>query len=454
MRWRGVLLLVLAGMPLLGACQPPSAVPTPTAAPTDSPSHTPSPTRPPSPTATPETVVTILEISLIQPMPGGEWQLIGLLENRASYAIGDVALRLTMRAATGGKLERATAPASLTAIPPGGQSPFSFELQRPPELDTMELDVQSWVQVDYAAPSLSVETLREVPSDGGAEILGLVANQGQSPAALVDLFLVSRNAGGELNGFGRLSAGPAILPPGEKIPFRADLASEQDTDELLAFPDARTVDHRQAEPSAVLIGEPALRQDPQGNPHLIGEVTNQSQARTWESALFGLRLGPDWLLVLKIMDPLPLDPGERRAFLSDDLPGLQAMLAQRDADLGSVQVEAWIDPPSADRPVPQAAPLEVEIRSYEMIGSSIFMRGVISNSGDAEVFRPTVHCTIWTTGGELVSAGWNTPQASLEPGEGVQFILWMPQPEGADPTYFEPNVWAAGLAEPPPSMRG
>jgi hypothetical protein len=455
MRRSAVVALLLLWVMPVAACNPFQGS-TPAASSTAVPLATlhPMATSSPQPSAAPDNVVRIPELRLLRAATGPGWLAIGLVRNQGWQGIESVEIGLLAKDWQGNILANGIATSSLSRVPPGGESPFAFELDVSEEPATLEVTTQSWREVNFPPPSFTVRILRTWTGGEGTHILGLIANTGQLPMALADLTLVSRDVQGDLSAFGRLGAGPAVLPPGEEIPFLAHLIAGSDAERPLAFPDLRPLDPSRIEPSLAITKGPELRQDPQGNLHLIGEMANPSDMGAWLSALVGFRLDGEWLLAVRISHPLPLSPGETRAFLCDDLPGLRALLAEREADLERLQIEIWIDPPSSNHPVAETAPLQVEIGSYEKIGSSIFMRGSLSNPGEREVFRPTVHGTILTTSGELVSAGWTTPLASIGPGGATEFVLRLPLGVGVDPTFFEPLVWAAGLKEPLPQAEG
>lgn len=448
MRWVSVLIVAWGGIALLGACGNPAAPPTAAAYPTASPAASPLPTVPPSPTATAQEDVTFPEVSLVQD-PRGGWFVIGLLKNQASFAIGDVSLVLITDGPFAGSTIQVGGLASRSVIAAGAQSPFLFKLGSAARPDGVAVQAQSWTRLDSQPPSLMVDSIRSWTTGDGRDMMGLIANPADRPVSLVGLSLVSRGPQGEINGFGEMQAGPVVLAPGVRIPFLADIYPGDDAQTYLFFPDTRASDLTQSESDLKFTWGPTLRQDPQRNLFLIGEVENEGTAGAWFSALFGVELEGEWLSAVHIEHPLPLRRGERRAFISEDLPGLRANLAKRDADLSSVRVEAWIDPPSLHRPALAMSPLAVEIDTYERIGSAVYLRGSLTNRGEAELFRPTVDATILDTNGELISTGWTTPQASLAPGGSAEFLLRLPLSAGVDPTSFEPYVWAAGLPAPP-----
>jgi hypothetical protein len=442
--------LFLLGIVVLAGCNPTQGTPSGPAPTAPGPTMAaPDATRASSPTATLERAVTFPEVSLVQD-PRGGWLVMGLLENQARYAIGDVSLSLVADGPSPGSTIQVSGLAARSAIPAGAQSPFLIELRSTARPTGVEVRAQSWTRLEFSPPSLTVDSIRSWATADGRDMIGSIGNAGGSPVFLAGLSLITRGPQGEITAFGQMRAGPAVLAPGANIPFLADIYPGADAQTYSFFPDTRESELTQVVPDLRFTWGPTLRQDPQGNPFLIGEVENEGPSGAWFSALFGLELEGEWLSAVHIGHPLPLRGGERRAFISEDLPGLRAYFAERDGDISSVQVKAWIDPPSPDRPDLGTSPLAVEIDAYEEIGSAIYLRGNLTNPGEVEVFQPTVHGTIWNTNGDLISTGWSTSQASLPPGGSAAFILRLPLSAGVDPTFFEPYVWAAGLPTPPP----
>jgi hypothetical protein len=70
---------------------------------------------------------------------------------------------------------------------------------------------------------------------------------------------------------------------------------------------------------------------------------------------------------------------------------------------------------------------------------------VISNNGEADVEQAMVLVTMYSTTGELITAGWSVLPESLAAGYSAELILPLTLPQGTDPAMSEFDVQAAGF---------
>ena len=96
----------------------------------------------------------------------------------------------------------------------------------------------------------------------------------------------------------------------------------------------------------------------------------------------------------------------------------------------------------ADETVSQ---LELTISQYEVLGSLVFLRGVITNPDDTLIREPSIYATVRNNEGLILSAGWETPIDLLDAGEASEFELSLLLPRGAEPAMLEFDVIAFGL---------
>jgi hypothetical protein len=443
------LLLGLIGAIVCGTCGPPLQAPTATATSTIPASLTPFSTQLPTATSRPEIPLEVGAISLVQDPQERTWSVMGMLENQSELALGDIELHLRARDADGNLLLEMAASPALSAVPPGAEIPFIIQLDKTARPESVEVTPAQWHEVELDSANLSVRITGTFSSGDRDFALGVIRNPGTTAALLRDLVLASRAGDAGPSGFGRMMAGPSVLPPNDEAPFLAELISAGEIGALTPYYLAEMI--RPSPPRTVIAmtKQPEVRQDPQGNPFVIGEFTNQGETSAWLSATLGFRLDDEWVLALEVNHPLPLAPGESRAFSGTDLHGLRKRLAEEQRSPGEVEIEIWMHPLKASAPAPSTAPLQIEIRTYVVIGSSIFMRGTISNAQTVELYNPTVNATILDTRGRIISAAWHNLTHALAPGASDEFLLHLPLGPSENPTTFEPHVWAAGLLEPP-----
>jgi hypothetical protein len=153
----------------------------------------------------------------------------------------------------------------------------------------------------------------------------------------------------------------------------------------------------------------------------------------------------DIVAVAPIRIPLPLQPGESQAYAITEFPGLRAQLALRTSLMDNLSAEIIVDPLGSLPTDKRSTPLNLQITHFEPIGSSLFLRGVISNIGEIDVEEAVVLVTIRSIAGELITAGWSISSEQLSIGDSAEFMLRLSLPQGTDPTMSEYDVQAAGL---------
>jgi hypothetical protein len=94
----------------------------------------------------------------------------------------------------------------------------------------------------------------------------------------------------------------------------------------------------------------------------------------------------------------------------------------------------------------EAVPLEVQVTSYEAIGGTLFLQGVIENGTAVTVTSASVLAAVRSIEGAPVTAGWRIVAATLEPAATVDFVLELALPHDVDLVTSEYDVVARGLA--------
>jgi hypothetical protein len=184
----------------------------------------------------------------------------------------------------------------------------------------------------------------------------------------------------------------------------------------------------------------------QGNPFVVGEIHNPDDQPRWATFLVELLLDDETFGLASITPPTPLGPGENRAFTVASFPGLRSKLAGQATQPDDIRVEITYDPRASSPSDATFLPLDLNINLYETIGSSLIVRGTVSNTGPEAVQSAIVQATVRLTSGEPLTAGWLVAADTLGVGESVVFILPLTLPQGADPAMSEYDFQAAGLA--------
>jgi hypothetical protein len=88
----------------------------------------------------------------------------------------------------------------------------------------------------------------------------------------------------------------------------------------------------------------------------------------------------------------------------------------------------------------------LEIDHVETIGSSLFVRGRITNPSEEDLEGPTVMGAVYSTSGDLWTAGWSTPQERIAGNDQLEFGFDLPWPAGFDLAQAEYDFRALALA--------
>jgi hypothetical protein len=237
----------------------------------------------------------------------------------------------------------------------------------------------------------------------------------------------------------------STLNPGEKTPFLAIMEADPGEVEFNPYIDVTTTLKPEEnvfstpEPPKVLLTE-------QGAPLVVGSVRNDDNRSRWSALLLILKLEEEIVTVAPVRPPIPLQPGESLVYAISDFPGLRAQLARHESHADALSAEIVADPLASQPTNRITVPMELRITHFEPIGSSLILKGVISNSGEIDVESVTILVAIRSTSGELLTAGWSTIAQTLAINETLDFILPLSLPQGADPAMSEYDLRVLGLA--------
>src|SRR3990170_1782692 len=279
-----------------------------------------------------------------------------------------------------------------------------------------------------------ISGLNSVPSENGDgwTVIGLVTNRSDIVAGEGGVRVTLEAPGGEAIEVSQLailaadedgislalassSAHRARLEPGAEGPFLAILPAGLDEPSLTPYADA-TFAPEEPPSRLTFVSAPVPMEDEQGDPFVVGVIRNGESRPRWASVLVSLQSAGEVVGVAQEFVPIPLGPGESRAFTITGFPRL-ASGAAPGAGIEGLSVEAWVDPVRPPDDGLRAVPLALQVRSYEAIAGTLFLQGTLENDSGAVVLSPTVLAAVRSLDGAPLTAGWRLVAESLEAGE-------------------------------------
>jgi hypothetical protein len=396
-----------------------------------------------SPTPPPE--IEIDNLTLLEGQIHGDWTVVGLLENRSSKQLSSILIQVSIHDAAGTLLGQKVLPPALSHLGPEETIPIVARFTGVGTATASSAEIIASQTTSFQRARVIVDDISTTPTeDGGLAILGTIINMGSQPAAVDDFGLMLTSSDGEILGYASGIAWLSILGPRESAPFLALLEHNPATFKPNPYIDA-TITEAPKEGRLTLTQEATISVTDQGTPFVLGEITNEDRRARWAALLLVLKQEETPLALATVNPPLPLGPGESRAFTASEFPGLRAQLAQIETQPDSLTVEVHIDPRASQPANVEAMLLDLQIMLFEPVGSSLIFRGMVSNPTDIDVETATVMATMRTSTGKLLTAGWTIVADTLAAGEQIEFVLPLSLPAGADPALSEYDIRAAGL---------
>jgi len=394
---------------------------------------------PPVPSQTPAYQLSLPVAAELAPqLESGEWLVLGLA-GAASQAIADPHVLIVLRDGSGAEIARRTIELPTDLLPPASAWPFR-ELFRPSSTPaSVEARLLGNLATLPPGPDLAARVLRTfLDAQGRTIALGFLANSGPAEAIVERLGLLGRDATEGIREV--LYAEPVAdrIGSGDRVPFLVPLPLGGEDLEWEVFPIARASDGSRL---PVTIQEVRSDRDDQDNPFVTAIVHNTSQEPVWLT-LTGIALeGELWLAGDSLSLPLPLAPGGRAPF-SLRLPGV---------GLPPEDPVEWLIVAHASPA--EAGPVAVrsEVIGYEAVGSTLFLRIVLTGGEPAGTLAPAARAMIRGDEGLIVSAGWGAGPPSLAPGETAVVTLALPLPGGFDLTLGQLDVQGGGLPSTEPA---
>lgn len=398
---------------------------------------------PPSPTPAPE--IGLISLTLIPGQDPDSWQVIGRLINKAEFPLGEISVTVTLLGEDGGGLGEETAQAIPASLLPDEEALFVVDFKGFFAVadTTAEIYAERIPRIQRVQGEVQDAAWKQNP-EGDTVILGQITNPGFSQAKLLDLAVLMLDEDREPIGYATLVASATHISPRESSPFIALANGDFEPDALVFFLDM-VVDTSSSGPDLQFLELPALQFTDQGVPFFLGSIHNLSSDWVWASGLLILESEDELVGIAPISPPLPIQPGGTYPFSIQEILGVSPEIITSEEAMRALNVHSSLEgivTVPADGTVSQ---LELTISQYEVLGSLVFLRGVITNPEGILSQEPSIYATVRDNKGRILSAGWETPIELLKAGEASEFELSILLPRGADPAMLEFDVIAFGL---------
>lgn len=429
-----LLLLVLAGCTI-----------TPTPHPTASPPVSPSPVA--SATPGPE---ADLHVEAVTALPGeteDEWDIVGVLVNKGSNNLGELALTVAVRSEEGALLGERSFPLINVQLEPGDSTVFHthFTSTLPPTTVTVSSRASASQAEEQPGATIEESPVELLQTEEGTTLAVVyLTNRSGVSQYLEDVIFLVRDSNDDIEAATWSCYGPHVLPPDNPVPCVAELDDVQDGSVVDVYTTVLQVDSYPSPPIELLM-DPSLSFDPQGRPLLTGTIRNSGSTPYW--TVFTILAEKDDMpyAMARVILPAPIPPGEIRPYtIVNWLPLVQGATITPD-NAPTVDFTPLIDPRASSSAEHYPRPLIVSITSFEPIGSNLFIRGSLTNAWPAPLVNPSVLGAVRNTRGDLLVSAWETAGSSI-PVNGIQtFQLVIPLPEGVDYAMSEYDIAAYGV---------
>ncbi|TET98877.1 MAG: hypothetical protein E3J30_05815 [Anaerolineales bacterium] len=398
---------------------------------------------PSSPTPAPE--IELISLHLIPGQGPDSWQAIGRLINKAEFPLGGISVTVTLLGPDGSGLDQATAQAIPASLLPDEEALFVLDFKGTLAVadTTTEIYAERIPRIRRVQGEIQ-DTFWKKNLGGDTVILGQITNPGFSQAKLFDLAVLMLDSDQEPIGYATLVASATHISPRESSPFIALADGDFEPDDLVFFLDM-VVDTSPPEPDLQFLELPTLQFTDQGVPFFLGSIHNPSSDWVWASGMLILESEDELVGIAPISPPLPIQPDGIHPFSIQHFWGIPPEILTSEDAMRTLNVSSSVEGIATLSPYETVSQLELSISQYEILGSLVFLRGVIINPDDTLIREPSIYATVRNGEGLILSAGWETPAELLEAGEASEFELSLLLPRGADPAMLEFDVIAFGL---------
>ncbi|MEJ2013171.1 MAG: FxLYD domain-containing protein [Anaerolineales bacterium] len=407
--------------------------------------HTPEPAAA-SPTPPPETGLKLTSYDF-QTVAGG-LLFIATVENTQADDLTDLELSLAFLGADGSVAAFRTVRAIPDSLPPGGTAGLWVLLD--PHNGELEPQIRSVSVSDGTAYQgrLRLKVLDTRHTAGSqAIILGEITNPGAEYLRLEDMLLLPASIGEGPQGAARPLLAPQGIPPGETLPFAAELLGEAPENGWHSFLDSSPSGIPDSPPIEIQSG-PTLRHSAQSRPFYTLQLRNTGSLPRWLAGEVAFYRDGTLMALARLSSPIPIRAGETRPISISEFVGLEAGTDLSPAAMKDWQVQLKIDALASRPALEEIRTLALSVTQFEVIGGLIFMRGELTNQDSEDVMHPSALITARDVSGRLLDSAWANPSETLASGATVEFELTMLLPASTTAELSEFDLQGLGLSSP------
>jgi hypothetical protein len=418
-------------------------IPIPTTTPTATITPLPKSTKTPSPT--PNVVIAVQDIVLVPNADEQGWYVIGMLENQSQDQIESIHLSVSIKDQDQKLISEQVIQPFLLRLSPNESTPFKATFPRAEAPSSAQAVVIAHQPVSFPEVRLRVEELKTISTnDGGMAIFATLENRRGTSVVIEALGFLAVDAQGKPIELFPYTAGLSMIGPGAGVPILAHATHDPGEVDLVPYSNASFTRSEQPTPLSIS-SPPQVLFTEQGAPLILGTLTNESDRPIDTVFLVVLRLEGEIVSLASIKTTIPLRPGESRPYAITDFPGLTMQIAQHETGEADLMAEIVIDHFASQPSDRKLVQLDLQITQFEPIGSSIFIKGTITNPHVIDVGSATVLAAARTTDGELITAGSTSISGTLTSNDVRDFVLNLTLPQGADSSMSEYDIQALGL---------
>jgi len=432
------LALLLLGLgAAVSACASAAQPVPPTAAPTI--------TQPP-PTLTPTPALRLeLQESSLTADPQG-LLFLGTFENPLDTPLSGLRLQLELLRPDGAPAAGRTVQPVPGSLAPGATAGLWARFDAADHTLTPALQVVA--STGDPVPSTDIEVAVLGAYGGGAgptTILGTLTSHMAGYARLEDVLLLPRAFGRGPQAAAVLSLANQGIAPGESVPFAAEVQGEQPPQNWQAYV-AAVPSGQPDSPALDLVSGPEPARTAQGRIFYTLQLQNTGSLPRWAAGMLAFFQDGELQALARLSTPLPLAPGETRAFAITEFAGADPATDPTQQAALSWDAELVLDALGSRPVLREIRSLELSVEQFEVIGELLFLRGELTNSGSGAVEGPSALIIARDIHGRLLNSAWATPVERLEPGASAAFELTMLLPAGTSAELSEFDLQGAGLA--------
>jgi hypothetical protein len=361
------------------------------------------------------TPIAKLEISDLTQIPATDIsgaRIVGLITNVSDHAVRDVVLSISIS-------ERIDSnPIVLEAVPllwhleSGEVTPFAFVLEDVDVTSAIEVQVSSYQPSDLRRTPVEFSDLQEFPI--GLEkkaILATIINEADSSLIIHRVGLLAIGSNGlPLDLITDLDF-VSYLQPEAATPLLATINHQPENVEWKIFADTRP-SAELALPTFTQVLEPTMLFTEQGIPYILGALQND-------------------------------DDGKRELSTTSPTRSLQMLVEVEDPE--ALTLEIAIDRYRSAVSERTTVELPLQITSLETIGSSMFIKGVLTNTEIDPISSPSLLVEVRDLSGALLTGGWFPISSEILSEVELDFVVDLPIPGGFELAQSEIDIRSIGI---------